>query len=70
MKFQRSRGFTRALLLRVKPGSQKFFALDLYDRGLRNLVAPRTLSEITAALAQAGVPKFADAILRFGRVRE
>ena len=40
------------------------------DQGLRNLVAPRTLSEITAALAQAGVPKFADAILRFGRVRE
>ena len=39
-------------------------------QGLRNLVAPRTLSEITAALAQAGVPKFADAILRFGRVRE
>ena len=68
MKFQRSRGFTKALLLRAKPASQKFFAPDLYGQGRRNLVAPKTLSEITAALAQAGAPKFADAILRFGRV--
>ena len=40
------------------------------SQGQRNLVAPKTLSEITAALAQAGASKFANAILRFGRVHE
>jgi len=39
-------------------------------QGQRNLVAPKTLSEITAALARTGAPKFADAILQLGKIRE
>jgi predicted nucleic acid-binding protein len=39
-------------------------------QGQRNLVAPETLSEITMALARAGAPKFAEAILQLREIRE